>query len=280
MFSDPGCAGVSFGRGSRLPPAATGPVPMPRFRPQSSAAATRRVRSSRISDDVLAGRHKALAIEKNKNFFAAGVSDSQASTRLSTNPQRVSWRSPRSASESSSSSQMVSPTRTCPSLAARGNRHFLLDPTQEMSASTTTFKGMNKGRNTPTSIHSWWGDIEAAARALHDDMDPHGGRFNLADGMKWDRLTIRQWFSFMGVEPKEMKHVMPSWRELDADNDGILDFEEFVEIFKRISHYFQYRSKSSGADGVDHQWHQRKCSASYINATFQTPPSSWEEAIN
>lgn len=242
--------GASLGPGSRTATAFTGPLPTPpRFRPQSCGAAemsvaTRSARSRRTSV-VVVGRRKALLIEKNENYFAAGVSGSQASTRPSTNPQRLPSRAAHSTGESRASSQMESPTKTRQSPTARNNSRFLSDSTKERSTSTPTSKGMNKGRNTPTSMHSWWGDPTATAPDLHDGTDPRSDRFKPADKMKWDRLTIRQWFSFMGVEAKEMKHVMSVWRELDVDNNRILDFDEFVEIFKRVGHYFKYRVEAN-----------------------------------
>jgi len=235
---------------------------------------------------------KALVIETDEESLAAGASGSH--TRWpSKRPQSGSSRAARSTSKSSSSPQMESRTKTWPLLTAQGNRGMLSDRTHTRYASTPT----SKGRTTPTSMHSCWGDLEATARDLHETMDPHGEQFKPADGLKWDRLTIwqrfnkidedhngnvskQEWLSFlrqnpkfralllnMGesaypdrfskislqrlrVEAKEMKKVMQIWKELDADNNGALDFDEFVKIFQHTGHYLQYRDEANPRDQV------------------------------
>lgn len=45
-----------------------------------------------------------------------------------------------------------------------------------------------------------------------------------------------------------MKKLMLMWKELDADNNGTLDYDKFVEIFQRTGHYLQYQNQTNPRD--------------------------------
>lgn len=65
-------------------------------------------------------------------------------------------------------------------------------------------------------MHSWRDDLEATPRDVQEDMDPHGEQFKLTDAMKWDRLTIRQWFNSM-----------------DEDNNGNISKQEWLRFLRQ-----------------------------------------------
>lgn len=47
------------------------------------------------------------------------------------------------------------------------------------------------------------------------------------------------------MEVKEMRKLMSLWNELDTDNSGSLDFDEFVRLFQRTGHYLQYQDEAT-----------------------------------
>lgn len=52
------------------------------------------------------------------------------------------------------------------------------------------------------------------------------------------------------VEAKEMKKIDMIWRELDTNKNGTLEFDEFVEIFHRTGHYFQYQDEANPREQI------------------------------
>lgn len=99
--------------------------------------------------------------------------------------------------------------------------------------------------------------------------------FNKIDKDRSGSISKQEWFNFIRRNPKfrqtllnltgepvadrfstaslqrgraeatEIKRLMKTIKALDVDNSGTLDFEEFLEVFRRTGHLIEYRSETN-----------------------------------
>jgi len=67
---------------------------------------------------------------------------------------------------------------------------------------------------------------------------------NLTGEWVVDRLALTN-MQRVRAEAMEMKQVMKVFRDLDLDSSGTLDFEEFLEFFRRTGHLIQYKGEAN-----------------------------------
>jgi Ca2+-binding EF-hand superfamily protein len=108
---------------------------------------------------------------------------------------------------------------------------------------------MNKVRSRHASLRSGRDHLKATARDVHEKSVPHSEQFKIADTMRWDRLTIRQWFNIIdeaqnGVISKQ--EWMTCLRENPKFRAMLLNMNESVcpdRFSKRSSQKLQLEAK-------------------------------------